>query len=71
MRRRFFTLDVFTGRRFAGNPLAVVLEAGGLDQAAMQTVAREFNLSETRLRPAAGKARAPRPLQDLHAQTRA
>jgi trans-2,3-dihydro-3-hydroxyanthranilate isomerase len=47
MQRRFFTLDVFTGRRFAGNPLAVVLEAGGLDQAAMQTVAREFNLSET------------------------
>ena len=47
LRRRFFTLDVFTGRRFAGNPLAVVLDAGGLDQAAMQTVAREFNLSET------------------------
>jgi trans-2,3-dihydro-3-hydroxyanthranilate isomerase len=47
MRRRFFTLDVFTDRRFAGNPLAVVLEAGGLDPAAMQTIAREFNLSET------------------------
>ena len=47
MRRRFFTLDVFTSRRFAGNPLAVVLESGGLDTAAMQTVAREFNLPET------------------------
>lgn len=47
MRRRFFTLDVFTTQRFAGNPLAVVLESGGLDGDAMQTVAREFNLPET------------------------
>jgi trans-2,3-dihydro-3-hydroxyanthranilate isomerase len=47
MRRRFFTLDVFTSRRFTGNPLAVVLESEGLDTAAMQTVAREFNLPET------------------------
>ena len=34
-------------KRFAGNPLAVVLEPDGLDTAAMQTIAREFNLSET------------------------
>jgi trans-2,3-dihydro-3-hydroxyanthranilate isomerase len=47
MRRKFFTLDVFTRRRYAGNPLAVVLDAGGVDGAAMQSVAREFNLSET------------------------
>jgi trans-2,3-dihydro-3-hydroxyanthranilate isomerase len=47
MRRKFFTLDVFTDKRFAGNPLAVVLEPEGLDTAAMQTIAREFNLSET------------------------
>jgi trans-2,3-dihydro-3-hydroxyanthranilate isomerase len=47
MRRRFVTLDVFTDQRFAGNPLAVVLEAEGLEAAAMQAVAREFNLSET------------------------
>jgi trans-2,3-dihydro-3-hydroxyanthranilate isomerase len=47
MRRRFVTLDVFTARRFAGNPLAVVLEADGLDADAMQAIAREFNLSET------------------------
>lgn len=47
MRRRFVTLDVFTSRRFAGNPLAVVLDAAGLDGAAMQAIAREFNLSET------------------------
>lgn len=43
----FHTLDVFTDRRFAGNPLAVVHGADGLDTAQMQTVAREFNLSET------------------------
>lgn len=47
MRRHFVTLDVFTGRRFAGNPLAVVLEAKGLGGDAMQTIAREFNLAET------------------------
>lgn len=47
MRRRFFTLDVFANRRFAGNPLAVVLDADGLDAAAMQTIAGEFNLAET------------------------
>ncbi|GJD51549.1 Trans-2,3-dihydro-3-hydroxyanthranilate isomerase [Methylobacterium crusticola] len=45
--RRFVTLDVFTERPLAGNPLAVVLEAEGLDDGAMQAVAREFNLSET------------------------
>jgi len=47
MRRRFVTLDVFTERRFAGNPLAVVLDPEGLDTAAMQAVAREFNFPET------------------------
>jgi trans-2,3-dihydro-3-hydroxyanthranilate isomerase len=47
MRRKFFTLDVFTRRRYAGNPLAVVLEPDGLDGDAMQAIAREFNLSET------------------------
>lgn len=47
MRRRFVTLDVFTARRFAGNPLAVVLDADGLDGNAMQAIAREFNLAET------------------------
>lgn len=47
MRRRFFTLDVFTAKRFAGNQLAVVLEPRGLDAAAMQTIAREFGHPET------------------------
>jgi len=47
MARRFVTLDVFTGELFAGNPLAVVLDAEGLDTNGMQTIAKEFNLSET------------------------
>lgn len=47
MRLSFHTLDVFTTTRFGGNPLAVVLDADALDTAMMQTVAREFNLSET------------------------
>jgi trans-2,3-dihydro-3-hydroxyanthranilate isomerase len=60
MRRRFFTLDVFTRQRFAGNPLAVVLEPTGLDTEAMQAIAREFNLPETVfvLPPANSKHRA-------------
>lgn len=47
MSRRFVTLDVFTTQPHAGNPLAVVLDGEGLDSAAMQATAREFNLSET------------------------
>ena len=47
MRRRFFTLDVFTDTPLAGNPLAVILDSDGLDGDRMQAIAREFNLSET------------------------
>lgn len=47
MQRKFFTLDVFTERPFAGNPLAVVTEPEGLDTATMQAIAREFNFPET------------------------
>ena len=47
MARRFQTLDVFTETALAGNPLAVVLDADGLDDARMQAIAAEFNLSET------------------------
>lgn len=43
----FHTLDVFTRQPFAGNPLAVVLGADALTPQQMQTLAREFNLSET------------------------
>jgi trans-2,3-dihydro-3-hydroxyanthranilate isomerase len=47
MRLAYHTLDVFTDTRFAGNPLAVVLGADGLDGKSMQAIAREFNLPET------------------------
>ena len=47
MLRRFYILDVFTDEAYAGNPLAVVLDAEGLDSARCQAIAREFNLSET------------------------
>ncbi len=47
MRFDFATLDVFTNRRFAGNGLAVVLDADPLTTEQMQAIAREFNLSET------------------------
>ena len=47
MRRRFFTLDVFTTQRFTGHPLAVVLESAGLADVAMQAVACEYNLPKT------------------------
>jgi trans-2,3-dihydro-3-hydroxyanthranilate isomerase len=47
MVRRYITVDVFTDRAFGGNPLAVVLDAGGLSTEQMQAIAREFNYSET------------------------
>jgi trans-2,3-dihydro-3-hydroxyanthranilate isomerase len=43
----YLLLDVFTDRAFTGNPLAVVIGATGLSDAAMQTVSNELNLSET------------------------
>ena len=43
----FFTVDVFTDTRFGGNPLAVVIGGDTLNDATMQLVAAEFNLSET------------------------
>jgi len=43
----FVTLDVFTDRRFGGNPLAVVPDARGISDADMQALAAEFNYSET------------------------
>jgi trans-2,3-dihydro-3-hydroxyanthranilate isomerase len=44
---QYEVVDVFTDRPYAGNPLAVVLDADDLPDAALQAVAREFNLSET------------------------
>src|SRR5690606_713529 len=39
--------DVFTDKALAGNPLAIVHDAQDLSDAAMLSIAREFNLSET------------------------
>lgn len=47
MSRRFAVLDVFTNSPLSGNGLAVVRDCDGLDEAAMQAIARGFNLSET------------------------
>ena len=47
MTRRFVQVDVFGESPFLGNPLAVVLDADGIDDLAMATIARWTNLSET------------------------
>jgi trans-2,3-dihydro-3-hydroxyanthranilate isomerase len=47
MALNYHVLDVFTERPFGGNPLAVVLDADRLSATEMQSIAREFNLSET------------------------
>ena len=45
--RRFAQLDVFADRPGAGNPLAVVIDADGIDDQSMQAFANWTNLSET------------------------
>lgn len=40
-------VDAFTTQRFSGNPCGVVTRAEGLNDAQMQNIARELNLSET------------------------
>lgn len=45
--RPYLQLDVFADRPGAGNPLAVVLDAQGLDDDAMQAIARWTRLPET------------------------
>lgn len=47
MRVPIFQIDAFTDRRFAGNPAAVMVLAGFLDDAALQAIAAENNLAET------------------------
>lgn len=52
-------VDVFTTDALAGNPLAVVMNTANLTTEQMQSIAREFNLSETTFverRPAAVEA---------------
>ena len=45
--RAFKQVDVFTAEAYHGNPLAVVMDGSGLDDAAMQRFAVWTNLSET------------------------
>lgn len=45
--RRFRQVDVFSAQAFAGNPVAVILDAEGLDESTMVAIARWMNLSET------------------------
>src|SRR5215212_5342844 len=40
-------VDVFTTSRFGGNPLAIILDARGLEDTLMQRIAAEFGYSET------------------------
>ncbi len=47
MRRPFRQVDVFTDTPFTGNPVAVVLDAVGLDDAELARIANWTNLSET------------------------
>lgn len=46
-RRAFAQVDVFSRTPYLGNPVAVVLDGDGLDDVAMQRLARWTNLSET------------------------
>jgi trans-2,3-dihydro-3-hydroxyanthranilate isomerase len=47
MKLPLYHVDVFTSERFGGNPLAVFLDAEGVDGETMQKIAREMNLSES------------------------
>ncbi len=44
---KYFIVDVFAEKRYAGNQLAVILNAADLSGEQMQSVAREMNFSET------------------------
>jgi PhzF family phenazine biosynthesis protein len=67
--RRFKQVDVFTDQPFQGNPVAVVIDAEGLDTATMQRIASWTNLSETTFllpsKVADYKLRIFTPLQEL------
>ena len=55
----YAVVDVFTDRAYAGNPLAVVFDADLLSTEQKQSIAQEFNLSETtfvRVAAAGGRA---------------
>jgi len=47
MKCHYHLVDVFTDHAFGGNPLAVFTDAGAIPESALQSIAREINLSET------------------------
>ncbi|MFT5665052.1 MAG: trans-2,3-dihydro-3-hydroxyanthranilate isomerase [Gammaproteobacteria bacterium] len=47
MNYKYYISDVFTTKRFSGNQLAVFPNADGLTDKQMQSIAREFNFSES------------------------
>ncbi|WP_018900349.1 PhzF family phenazine biosynthesis protein [Rhizobium sp. 2MFCol3.1] len=47
MARSYSVYDVFTNRKLTGNPLAVIFDGDDLSDEAMQSIAKELNLSET------------------------
>lgn len=49
MNRPFTIVDVFAENKYAGNQLAVVRNAAGLETPEMQAIAREWNFAETTL----------------------
>lgn len=54
--RTVFICDAFTDKPFTGNPAGIVLDAAGLSDSQMRSIAREVNLSETAfLLPATAK----------------
>ena len=44
---RFYIVDVFAERKYAGNQLAVFVDAGSMSDQQMQVIAREMHFSET------------------------
>ncbi len=47
MGQKFYQVDVFTDQVFGGNPLAVFVDPGNLNEETHLDIAREMNLSET------------------------
>lgn len=47
MKLHYYTCDVFTNQRFGGNQLAVFPDAANIPDNLLQSIAKEFNFSET------------------------
>ena len=60
MKLPFYIVDVFAEKKYAGNQLAVFLDADGLNSEEMQKIAREINFAEstfiTKIQPENNKA---------------